>query len=56
MPSAFENFCDYAIRINEAQEWAAYVARVNAVEAAKAASKKNLPKSPLRHLTPRSVI
>lgn len=38
-----------------AQEWAAYVARVNAVEAAKAAS-KNLPKSPLRHLTPRSGI
>jgi hypothetical protein len=27
--------------MNEAQEWAAYVARVNAVEAAKAASKKS---------------
>ena len=41
--------------MNEAQEWAAYVARVNAVEAAKAAA-KNLPKSLLRHLTPRSGI
>lgn len=42
--------------MNEAQEWAAYVARVNAVEAAKAASKKNLLKSPLRHLTPTAAI
>lgn len=27
--------------MNEAQEWAAYVAQINAVEAAKAASKKS---------------
>lgn len=30
--------------MNEAQEWVAYVARVNAVEAAKAASKKSSEK------------
>lgn len=39
--------------MNEAQKWTVYVARVNAVEAAKAAS-KNLPKRQLRHLTPKS--
>lgn len=38
-----------------AQEWAVYVAWANAVNAAKAVS-KNLPKSQLRHLTPRSGI
>ena len=30
--------------MNEAQEWVAYVARVNAVEAAKAAAKKSSEK------------
>lgn len=30
--------------MNEAQEWAAYVAQVNAVEAAKAASEKSSEK------------
>ena len=38
--------------MNEAQKWTVYVAWVNAVEAAKAAS-KNLPKIQLRCLTPK---